>query len=130
MTKKSGTILIVDDDADIREVLKIALEGSGYRVSLAANGSEALAELQSGPRPALILLDMMMPQMDGEEFLKHICRTPFAKIPVLILSGNRGNPEKAKELGAADWLVKPVDFDDFLKVIRRFAPADLRCDAA
>src|ERR1041385_6706856 len=95
MTKDSAPILIIDDDADIRDVMKIILEASGYHVSVAADGLEALEQLQNGAPPVMILLDLMMPRMDGEQFLKQICGSRFAKIPVVIMSGHLAGQKNA-----------------------------------
>jgi|ERR1041385_3039242 len=122
MTKDSAPILIIDDDADIRDVMKIILEASGYHVSVAADGLEALEQLQNGAPPVMILLDLMMPRMDGEQFLKQIWGSRFAKIPVVIMSGHLAGQKNASRLGAACCLNKPVEFDELLKTVRRYAP--------
>ncbi len=124
------TILIVEDDADIRQLMKIFLEADGYRVHLAADGVDAFQELSAGQRPALILLDLMMPHMDGEQFLKQLRSSRFADIPVVIMSGHSAAEKKAGELNAASCLMKPVEVDQLLKTIRQFAPAGLKDDAA
>src|SRR5262249_46058242 len=99
--KENGmTILIVEDDADIRELIKIFLEADGFRVNLAADGLDAFEELRAGPRPALILLDLMMPRMDGEQFMKQLQGSLFAAIPVIIMSGHSAAEKKAMELNA------------------------------
>jgi CheY-like chemotaxis protein len=123
-------ILIVEDDADIRELMKIFLEADGYRVDLAADGLEALEELEAGPRPALILLDLMMPRMDGEQFMKQLQASGFARIPVVIMSGHSAAKRKAEELKAASCLMKPFEADDLLKTVRRFTRNGLKNDAA
>ena len=124
------TILIVEDDADIRELMKIFLEADGYRVNVATDGLDALEELQRGPRPALILLDLMMPRMDGEQFLKQMRAGRYADIPVVIMSGHPAAEKKAEELNAAFCLLKPVEVDELLKTVRQFALAGLRNDVA
>ena len=124
MIRNSKTaVLVIDDDADIRELMKILLEADGYQVNVAADGAEALEQLQTGARPALILLDLMMPQMDGEQFLKRIHSGRFAKVPVVILSGHSGGKKKAEQLKAASCLPKPVELDELLKTVHRFANA-------
>ncbi len=122
------TILIVEDDADIRELMKIFLEADGYRVSVAADGLEAIEELQRGPRPALILLDLMMPRMDGEQFLKQMRASRYADVPVVIMSGHTAAEKKAAELKAALCWLKPVEVDELLKTVRQFALAGIRND--
>src|SRR5215467_5460683 len=83
MTETHPRILVVDDDEDIRELLKIFLEADGYQVRLAADGLEAWQHLENGSGPALILLDLMMPRMDGEQFLRKIRCSNFAGTPVI-----------------------------------------------
>jgi DNA-binding response OmpR family regulator len=118
----SGSILIVDDDQDIREILRFILEAHDYRVDVAADGVEAWKHLMDSDPPALILLDLMMPRMDGEEFLKKLRASVFAAVPVVILSGNSAARKKAVELNAGGCLMKPVEFEELLSTVRRFMP--------
>lgn len=124
------TILIVEDDADIRELMKIFLEADGHRVNLAADGLGAFEELNAGPRPELILLDLMMPRMDGEQFLKRLRGSRFADVPVIIMSGHSAAEKKAVELKAASCLMKPVEVDQLLKTVKRFGLSGLKNDVA
>jgi len=124
------TILIVEDDADIRQLMKIFLEADGHRVKLAADGLGAFEELKAGPRPELILLDLMMPRMDGEQFLKKLRGSRFADVPVIIMSGHSAAEKKAGELNAAYCLMKPVEVDQLLKTVRRFALSGFKNDVA
>ena len=123
MKNNSPEILIVEDDADIRDLLKIVLEADGYHVDVAGDGRDAFDHLNAGTKPAVILLDLMMPRMDGEQFMKEVRSTRFSKIPVVIISGHSLGPKKARELEAASCLTKPVEFSELLKTVRRFAPA-------
>jgi CheY-like chemotaxis protein len=123
MKNNSPTVLIVEDDADIRDLMKIFLEADGYSVDVAGDGVDAFEHLHAGTKPALILLDLMMPRMDGEQFMKEVRSTPFSKIPIVIISGHCLGPKKARELNAACCLTKPVEFSELLKTVRRFAPA-------
>jgi CheY-like chemotaxis protein len=110
----SRTILVVEDDLDIREVMRMVLEASGYVVFEAGDGAEALDVVRAHP-PGLILLDLMMPGMDGIQFREAQLQDPdIASIPVVIVSGGGGVPEKAAELGAAGYLVKPTDMHRML----------------
>ncbi len=113
-------ILVVDDDRDIREVLALILASEGHEVDTAGNGESGLAHLRRGARPSLILLDMMMPKLDGEGFLRAMRSDPnLADIPVVILTGHPAARTKAAELGTAGALVKPVDLTDLLRTIDR-----------
>ena len=129
MMRNHAPILIVDDDVDIRELMKLILETDGYDVALAADGLDALEQIRAGLQPTLILLDLMMPQMDGEEFLKQLRASCSAPIPVIIMSGHCTANRTAEELHVA-YLTKPVEFDDLLKTVRGFVPRHYRRDAA
>ncbi|HKQ71254.1 MAG TPA: response regulator [Polyangiaceae bacterium] len=109
------SILLVDDDRDVSEALSTVLIDEGYDVATAYNGHEALAYLKSHtPLPRLILLDVMMPVMDGYEFRIEQRRDPaLADIPVLVLTaGSMG--ERIAELGVAAHLRKPIDLERLL----------------
>ena len=107
--KNKGNILIVDDDSLIIRMYQKKLSTDGYTVATAFNGEEAMVEVQK-QKPDLILLDVMMPKMNGVETLKALKEKPETKdIPVIILT-NLGDSEddvtRAKQLGALDYLVK------------------------
>lgn len=113
-------ILVVDDDRDIRDIVAMVLSAEGYQVQTAIDGVAALELLRAGARPSLILLDMMMPRLDGEAFLKAMRSDPnTAGIPVVILTGHPAARVKAAELGAAGYLVKPVELIDLVRTIRQ-----------
>jgi two-component system chemotaxis response regulator CheY len=115
-------ILVVDDDADIRDAIREALEMEGYQVTVAVNGQQALNFLQSGPMPALILLDLMMPVMSGEQFVeKQRQDSALAQIPVVILSADGRIREKAASIHAAGYIHKPVTLDGLLAIARQYA---------
>jgi CheY-like chemotaxis protein len=117
----SGTILIVDDDGVTREGLRALLEGQGYSVAQASDGGDALTYLNLNPAPSLILLDMMMPRMDGWGFLTTLHRTPeWRTIPVIITTAMPvASQEWAASMGAAGLLKKPFDEDELLKPVRQ-----------
>jgi CheY-like chemotaxis protein len=109
-------ILLVEDDEITRGAIKMVLEWEGYRVDCAANGQEALDYLHSHGRPALILLDVMMPVLDGEEFRRRQQRDPsLAQIPVVVVSAL----EAAARLDAAGHVRKPFQVEELLAAIRR-----------
>lgn len=115
-----GQILIVDDDDDIRDVVGMLLEVEGFQVAKARDGLDALGQLQAGPLPSLILLDMMMPRMDGEAFVAAIRSDPkLTGIPVIVMSGHHVARQKAAQLEAAGCLVKPVEMKALLWLIQR-----------
>jgi serine/threonine protein kinase len=115
-------VLVVDDSAPIREAFRVALEWRGYTVDCAANGREALERLREGPLPGLILLDLIMPVMDGLKFLEERKRDPaLMSIPVLVISAADPSQAQAMALGAADYLAKPVELDVLADKVERHA---------
>lgn len=116
-----STVLVVDDDRGICELIRAALADKGYRTVLAGNGREALEYLKSpAPKPKLILLDLMMPVMTGWEFRAVQQADPeLSRIPVAIITGR---PVKggAEGLGAVDVLYKPSRVEKLTAVVSRF----------
>ncbi len=112
-------ILLVEDDLDLRESLNDLLVSEGYRVEAAADGLEALSKLQSmTPPPQLIILDWMMPKMDGSRFCQERAKLAgLNAIPVLLLTADGRVQEKVKQVGAVSGLAKPVDVDVLLAAI-------------
>jgi CheY-like chemotaxis protein len=118
------TILLVEDDFDVREALAETLREEGYSVDCANDGFEALTYLQGGGRPGLILLDLMMPRMSGSEFRTVQRLDPtFGHIPVVLLSADGRMREKAVVLETAGAIRKPIDLPELLRVIERFRGA-------
>jgi two-component system response regulator MprA len=113
------TVLVVDDDRDIRDVLTDALEAEGYTVVTAADGQEALDWLRSGAaRPCVILLDLMMPRMDGIQFRTELLNhSEFALIPVVVLSADPSAIVAARSLNFAGSLRKPVQLEALLAAV-------------
>jgi CheY-like chemotaxis protein len=111
-------VLLVEDDQDIREALTELLQDEGYAVSSATNGEEALELLDHIERPSLILLDLVMPKMDGVEFLEHVKRTPHAQIPVVVLSASA----TVKPPPGTPALMKPVALESVLAAVREHCP--------
>jgi CheY-like chemotaxis protein len=119
---KAKAILIVDDDEDIREVLGLVLQAEGHWVEGAADGLEALDRLRRGNPPSLVLLDLMMPRLDGEGVLRAMSGDPrLSHIPVCIISGHQDARDRAARLGAIGSLVKPIELDQLSAVIDRAA---------
>jgi CheY-like chemotaxis protein len=123
--KSAITVLVVDDDEDIRFAMSDTLEAEGYRVLLAEDGLDALAKLRAGgERPHLILLDLMMPNMDGGAFCAAKRQDPqLSPIPVVIVSADARVSQKAAELGVAGCLAKPVRIAELVATIERFSSA-------
>ncbi len=114
------SILIVDDDVDVREMLSQFFSIEGYTVATARNGQDALEQLRKGQQADLILLDLMMPVMDGWQFRVEQQRDPnLASIPVVVLSAVYNARERAAMLGAVDYMQKPVEFDKLIETAER-----------
>ena len=119
---RAADVLIVDDDAELREFFVALLTLEGYHVTAAANGAEALAYLRRFGPVAVVLLDLSMPVMDGWTF----CREQqsdrrLADIPVVLSSGSLDSPDRPRRIAAT--LEKPVDSREVLSVIRKYCPA-------
>jgi CheY-like chemotaxis protein len=118
-----GLILLVEDDAVLRTSLTEVLRHHGYEVECATNGLDALQRLQEQPRPSLILLDVMMPYMDGLEFrsLQRATRAT-ADIPVIVITAVGMRPEIARELQLDRTFFKPLDVRRLLATIKEQYP--------
>jgi CheY-like chemotaxis protein len=115
-------ILVVDDDAAIRNVVADILELSDFQVRTASNGAEALDRLRLDP-PAAVLLDLMMPVMDGREFLRRVRSEPmWASLPVVIMSAARDASLLVGEMDAQAFLPKPFELDTVLQLVNELAP--------
>lgn len=115
-------VLVVDDDEMMREILGAALESGGYDACFAAGAEEAV-ELLVHERVSLILMDLMMPGLDGIAATREIRALPnYRSVPIIVVSGqgNRDSVRSIRKVGANDFLVKPVDQDRLLEKIRRY----------
>jgi CheY-like chemotaxis protein len=115
------TILIVDDDMRNIFALTSVLETHGMKILYAENGSDAIAVLQANPDIDLVLMDIMMPEMDGYETTRGIRRDDrFKNLPIVALTAKamKGDREKCIEAGASDYISKPVNIDQLLSLMR------------
>jgi DNA-binding response OmpR family regulator len=119
------TVFIVEDDVDTREMLGRFLELEGYHVESAANGKLALERLDAGMPACVILLDLMMPVMDGWQFRREQARhAALADIPVIIVSA--AGRDRIQQIDADAYLLKPVDLDElFARVTQYCSPGPL-----
>jgi two-component system chemotaxis response regulator CheY len=112
--------LVVDDDHDIAELVRLALTDEGYEVVIASNGSAALAAIEAAPFD-LILLDMRMPVMDGWEFARTYRSRPEPRTPVVVITAARDAAERAAEIDADGYLSKPFSLEELFAVVEHHA---------
>ena len=121
MTAEAPEVLVVDDDEDVRTMLCIALSVAGYKAAAAADGVEALRWLHEGERPALILVDLMMPKMDGDALIRRMSEdSSLARIPVAIISGQLTGDARPSSPQVIARLAKPIELDELLDVVHRY----------
>ena len=120
----AGGVLVVEGDEDIRADLTAILRVKGFSVDEAANGHEALARLRDGERPCLVVLDLMMPVMNGWELRAVMgADDKLAAIPVVVVSGKgRIAPDEAQTLAPAAALPKPFELSELLELVERYCP--------
>jgi CheY-like chemotaxis protein len=121
MTDHRHSLLLVEDDAEIREPATALLEDTGYNVLNVSHGRQALAALRGGFRPCAILLDLAMPEMDGLEFRRHqLADSELAAIPVVVVSSGGYDREMgARQLGLTTFLRKPMDLNACIAAVHR-----------
>jgi CheY-like chemotaxis protein len=113
-------ILVVEDNDVTREGLAVILSQAGYAVTTAENGERALALLRGGRVPDLILLDMLMPVLDGWHFIRQIQQSPgLAALPIVVVTGTILTHEWARSHGCAGFVHKPIEPQPLLDEIRR-----------
>lgn len=114
-------ILVVEDDHSIRELLVELLQSEGHEVDSATNGLEGIRYLEVETRPDLILIDLMMPVMDGYTFrLEQMKHPAWSKIPVIVMSAEANAKDKMKQFGITTFLSKPVELEGILKAVEKF----------
>src|ERR1700693_5143107 len=120
-TRETRHILIVEDDADLREALSEVLRDEGYAVTSAADGQDALDRLRREPRPSVILLDLTMPVMNGWQFRAEQRQDPdLSEIPVVVLSAGEHLAEQMQPLEIEAFVRKPIDLGHLLRKIERY----------
>ena len=114
----SKIVLIVDDDPDLLDLTRFVLEGEGFDIVTAQDGGEALQQLRVGQLPAVVLLDLMMPVMNGFQFLEEVAKVPSLKaIPIVVLTA----ASFVEVPGAVEVVHKPTDLGVLIKVVERYA---------
>jgi len=115
------SVLIIEDNADVRDGLEVVLADEGYEVATAANGRQALNKLYAGLRPGLILMDLMMPVMNGFEFRQEQLSHPiFASIPLIAYSGITNPRETAAQLNATAYIHRPEEAHRIVALVNRY----------
>jgi CheY-like chemotaxis protein len=113
------TVFIIEDDVDTRDMLAKFLELEGYKVELAANGRQALDRFSRGAEACVIVLDLMMPVMDGWEFRRRqVEDARLREIPTIVVSA--AGRERLAQISADAYLSKPVDMDELLQQVSQF----------
>jgi CheY-like chemotaxis protein len=115
----SQYILVVEDDRAIQDVIKLILQDEGYRVNVASNGRRALAAIAAFP-PALIFLDIWMPEMDGRAFLEAYNQLPEPHAPVIGMSAGDKTLENKVAKQLAGFIAKPFDLNDLLQLVHMY----------
>jgi CheY-like chemotaxis protein len=119
LMKSVKPVLIVEDEEGIREILKTAIQLEGYPVFTAPNGEDALRLLREMPAPGLILLDLMMPVLNGWEFVERIEKDPkFSSIPAVALTAYAERAKSLKHVRSV--LTKPIDFLCLMETVRGY----------
>ena len=122
-----STVLVVDDERDVRQLLSTYLNLQGFSVITASNGREALTRLGE-VKPCVILLDLMMPVMDGLEFRKHQQQDPrWSAIPVVCLSAKHDAPTIARSMNLSECICKPFDIEHVADLVRRHCASGGSC---
>lgn len=121
LAREPACVMVVDDDREVRDMLRLALEQVGYLVEDAGDGAEALERLQEGLRPSLILLDLMMPIMTGWELWEAMNRDPeLGDMPVVVLSAVERLEEATRALGGLEYVSKPISIRNLLLLVGRY----------
>src|SRR4051812_43485461 len=106
------SVLVIEDESELQEVVRVALESDGYQVMTAGDGREALKRLRTTASTCLIVLDLDLPLMNGQQFRAAQLRDrSLAWIPVIVMSGGTDAARDARELGARTFVRKPIDVD-------------------
>ena len=119
-SSQPNRILVVEDDADLRESICMLLELEGFLTAGVGNGQEALDYLRAQPPPCVILLDLMMPKMNGFEFrVRQMADEELSEIPTIILSAISPDQQRREVTSATDYLAKPVRPAQLAQAVRR-----------
>jgi CheY-like chemotaxis protein len=119
-------ILIVEDDPQVARLMALVLQRNGYRSHVVSDGQSALREAKANP-PQMIFGDLTIKGMGGDELCSLLKQQPETKeIPYIVVSGDRDVAEKARQCGADDYIGKPFEFDNLLRLVRKYARTESR----
>jgi two-component system, OmpR family, alkaline phosphatase synthesis response regulator PhoP len=124
MSEQNKRIVVVDDDDTIREILENVLVHSGYKVDLCGEALKAIDLIQTGEKPAVIILDIMMEYMDGLEILERLKKIDdYNDIPIIVITAMKSDRIKDTSLdaGASEFLKKPLNIDFFMKLVNEYS---------
>ena len=120
------TVLVVEDDPQVARLIALVLQRNGYKSHVVADGESALDSVRKTP-PSIIFADLTIKGMGGEALCSAIKSVPETKdIPYIVVSGDRDIAEKARQCGADDYMGKPFEFDDLVRLVKKYARAESR----
>ncbi len=114
---RGGTVLVIDDDWRIRELVQLALEESGFSVKTVPDGEKAIALIRA-ERPAALVLDLTLPRADGFAVAEAVREVHGDEVPIVVVTGDRSGREKALAIGAVGHLGKPFDLEELTDLVR------------
>jgi CheY-like chemotaxis protein len=121
MNERLPYVLVVEDDIEIAATLREILTEEGYTVSCVGDGGDAFDWIAANGPPSLILLDLMLPRVRGEEFLaKRMTMPTLEKVPVIVFTAGSMEAKQAIALGAVGFFRKPLDYDAFVVMVKRY----------
>lgn len=127
--RRSGYILMVEDDPDLRQIQSEILESEGFEVRAAGDGIEALEVMEEEGPPALMLLDLRMPRLNGWDLAARVRDEPsWRHVPMIVVAAHYRIADEARAIGARAWLHKPVTIDALVDVVRRVHRGDRWAD--
>ncbi|HEV8658758.1 MAG TPA: response regulator [Thermoanaerobaculia bacterium] len=119
-------ILVVEDDPQVARLIALVLQRSGYQSQIVSDGQSALQEAKA-KRPSMIFADLTIKGMGGDALCHALKKQPETKeIPYIVVSGDRDIADKARKCGADDYMGKPFEFDDLLRLVKKYARAESR----
>ena len=123
MNNRAADVLVVDDDPDMVAIIRIMLDDSGYQVRCARNGKEALESVAES-MPAVVLLDMLMPVMDGWQCARELRARYGRRVPIVVVTAAEHSGARAEQVGCDDVLAKPFEMAELLRIVARYVSAN------